>query len=397
MINHRSIFLQHLAQTNPEPIAIEIIKADGTFLFDSARKKYIDLISGITVCSLGHNHPVVNAAIKKQVDIYSHIMVYGELVQSPQTLLAKKLSELLSSNLNCSYFTNSGAEAIDGAMKLAKRFTGRTEIIAFKNSYHGSTQGPLSLMSNEYFTAPFRPLLPDVKFIEFNNRKQLKEITKSTACVVAEIIKAEQGCLLPEHDFLIALQKRCNETGTLLLLDESQTGMGRTGSMFAFEHYNIVPDILVLSKAFGGGMPLGAFISSKEIMDSLTNNPVLGHITTFGGHPVCCAASLASINVLLDEKIIEGVLAKENIVRQVLIHPAIKNISGKGLLLAIEFETKELNLKVIKQCIYNGVFTDWFLFAENKMRIAPPLNCPDDLLRKACLIILKSIDESLQA
>ncbi|MBK7853655.1 MAG: aspartate aminotransferase family protein [Bacteroidetes bacterium] len=391
MINHRSLFLQYMAQTSPAPIGIEITKAEGSFLFDAAGKKYIDLISGITVCSLGHNHPKINAAIKKQVDTYTHIMVYGELIQSPQTLLAQKLSSLLPQNLNCTYFTNSGAEAIDGALKLSRRFTGKYEIVAFKNSYHGSSTGPLSLMSDEYFTSPFKPLLPGVKFLDFNKVNQLENITTQTACVVAEVIKSEEGYKLPSENFLEELSKRCTQTGTLLIFDESQTGMGRTGKMFAFEKYNVVPDVLVLSKALGGGMPLGAFITSTEVMQSLSNNPVLGHITTFGGHPVCCAASLAAIESLIEKNILSGIEEKESIIRNQLTHTAIKNISGCGLMLSLEFESKETNLEIIKQCITNGLFTDWFLFAENKMRITPPLNIANSVLLEACSIITQSI------
>lgn len=391
MINHRSLFLQHMAQTSPAPMGLEITKAEGSFLFAADGKKYIDLISGITVCSLGHNHSKVNAAIKKQVDIYTHVMVYGELIQSPQTLLAQKLSSILPAKLNCTYFTNSGAEAIDGALKLSRRYKDRQEIIAFKNSYHGSTTGPLSLMSDEYFTSAFKPLLPGVKFLDFNDFIQLENITPQTACVVAEVVKSEEGYKLPAENFLKELRNRCTQTGTLLIFDESQTGMGRTGKMFAFERYNVMPDVLVLSKALGGGMPLGAFITSKEIMHSLSNNPVLGHITTFGGHPVCCAASLAAIESLLEENILSAVEEKEIIIRNALTHPAIKNISGCGLMLSLEFESKEINLEIIKQCITNGVFTDWFLFAENKMRITPPLNIPNNILLEACNVITKCI------
>lgn len=393
MINHRTLFLNHLAQTSDAPLSLHIIKAQGSILTDADGKDYIDLVSGIAVSNIGHNHPSVISAIKKQVDDYMHIMVYGELIQSPQTLLAQKLATLLPENLSCCYFVNSGAEAVDGAMKLAKRFTKRREIIAFENSYHGSTQGPLSLMSNEYFTSAFRPLLPGINFIRFNAKEDLEKITSDTVCVIAELIKAENGCNTGDKDYFKDLRKRCTQTGTLLVLDESQTAFGRTGSMFAFEQYGIVPDILILSKSFGGGMPLGAFIASKEIMQTLSNNPVLGHITTFGGHPVCCAASLASMEVLVEEKIIDAVFKKEKLFRSHLKNDTIKNISGSGLLLAIEFENAEINKKIIQQCLANGLFTDWFLFAENCMRIAPPLNISDELIVKACALINKSIEE----
>lgn len=393
MLNHRALFLNHLAQTSTLPSAIHIVNASGSMLTDSSGKKYIDLISGIAVSNLGHNHPSITVAIKKQVDEYMHLMVYGELIQSPQTLLAKKLAEILPSNLSCSYFVNSGAEAVDGAMKLAKRYTGRNQFAAFENSYHGSSQGPLSLMSNEYYTSAFRPLLPGIVFLRFNNLSDLKKIDNKTACVFAELIKAENGCLIADKKYIKALRKKCNDTNTILALDESQTAFGRTGSLFAFEQFDIVPDILILSKSFGGGMPLGAFITSKQIMQSLTDNPALGHITTFGGHPVCCAASLAAINALTEEKIIDSVFYKEKLIRSKLEHSSVKNISGKGLLLSVEFENEETNKKVIDRCIQNGVFTDWFLFASNCMRIAPPLNISDEIIVKACNIINHSISE----
>ena len=284
MISQRQLFLQHVAQTSPSPLALHIEKAEGCFLYDSDGKKYIDLISGISVCNLGHNHPLVKEAIKNQLDKYMHIMVYGELIESPQTQLAKLLDELLPPQLNCTYFVNSGAEAVEGAMKLAKRFTGRNEIIAFKNAYHGSTQGALSLMSDEYFTSAFRPLLPGIKFID-RQKPDLNLISPQTACVILELVKGEEGCKVLPQELVQSVAKRCRENGALLIIDECQTGIGRTGSLFAFEEYAIQPDVIILGKALGGGMPLGAFVSSKEIMSVLTHNPVLGHLTTFGGHP----------------------------------------------------------------------------------------------------------------
>ncbi len=393
MINHRFIFQNNVAQTSPAPPALHITSASGSFLFDADGKKYIDLIAGISVCNLGHNHPEVIDAIKKQTETYMHVMVYGELIQSPQTKLAHALSTLLPQNLNCTYFTNSGSEAIEGAMKLAKRHTGRTQIIAFKNSYHGSTHGAMSLMSDENYKDAFRPLLPDVRFLNFNSVGELKYITTNTACVITEIVKAEEGCVVPENNFLQLLSQRCKETDTLLIADECQTGMGRTGKMFAFEHYNIIPDVLVLGKAFGGGMPLGAFISSKEIMQSLTYNPVLGHMTTFGGHPVCCAAGLASAKIILEQKIYSSVAEKEMLFKKLLTHPKIKSVAGKGLLLAVEFENEEMTRSVIDECCKNGLFTDWFLYAPHKMRIAPPLNISNQLIEEACSIIRNSISK----
>ncbi|MEO5572103.1 MAG: aspartate aminotransferase family protein [Bacteroidia bacterium] len=394
MLTHRQLFINHLAQTSDAPMMLEIIKAEGMELTDVNSKKYIDLISGISVSNVGHRHPKVVEAIKKQLDNYMHLMVYGEYVLSPQTLLAKALCDLLPQNLNSCYFVNSGTEAIEGAMKLAKRYTGRTEIMAFKNAYHGSTQGALSLMSDEYFKNAFRPLLPDIRFIEFNNENDLKLITKKTACVVAEVIQGEAGAIVPEKDFHQALRKKCDETGTLLISDEIQTGFGRCGTLFAFEQYDFIPDILVLAKGMGGGMPIGTFVSSKKIMNSLTNNPLLGHITTFGGHPVSCAASLATLKIISEMNLKTEVEEKEKIFRKKLVHSKILNITGKGLLLSIEFANAEINKKIIKRCIENGVITDWFLFAENKMRIAPPLIISNDCIIKSCELILKSIDET---
>ncbi|HKR07262.1 MAG TPA: aspartate aminotransferase family protein [Bacteroidia bacterium] len=396
MLTHRQLFLNHVAQTSDDPLMLEIIKAEGVELTDINEKIYVDLISGISVSNVGHRHPQVVKAIKKQLDQYMHLMVYGEYIQSPQTLLAKALSDCLPKNFNSCYFVNSGTEAIEGAMKLAKRFTGRTEIIAFKNAYHGSTQGALSLMSNEYFKNSFRPLLPGIRFIEFNNKDDLKHITKKTACVAAEVIQGEAGAIVPEKDFHHALRQRCDETGTLLISDEIQTGFGRTGTMFAFEQYDFIPDVLVLAKGMGGGMPIGTFISSKEIMNCLTNNPALGHITTFGGHPVSCAASLATLKIISEMNLKTEVEEKEKLFREKLVHPKIKNISGKGLMLAVEFKNAGTNKRIIKRCIENGVITDWFLFAENKMRIAPPLIINNDCIINSCELILKSIDESVK-
>jgi acetylornithine/succinyldiaminopimelate/putrescine aminotransferase len=319
-------------------------------------------------------------------------MVYGEYIQSPQVQLAKKISEHLPENLNSVYFVNSGSEAIEGAMKLAKRFTGRTEIISFKNAYHGSTQGSLSIMGNEEFKNAFRPLLPDTKLIEFNNEADLIDITSRTACVVVETIQGEAGALIPQNDFLQRLRSRCTEVGAMLVVDEIQCGFGRTGKLFAFEHYHFVPDILCIAKGMGGGMPIGAFIASTEIMNSLTNNPILGHITTFGGHPVSCAASLATLNVLLEEKLIETVASKEKLFRELLNHPNIKSIHGKGLLLAIAFDSYEQNKIIIDKCIEKGLIVDWFLFNAHSLRIAPPLTITEDEIRFACSVILACTD-----
>lgn len=393
MFTNRQLFFNHLAQTSETPLALEIEKAEGVHLFDVSGKKYLDLISGISVSNVGHCHPKVVEAIKEQLDKYMHLMVYGEYIQSPQTNLAKALSDLLPENLNSVYFVNSGSEAIEGAMKLTKRFTGRTEIISFENAYHGSTQGSLSIMGNEEFKSAFRPLLPDTRRIRFNNMDDLEFITENTAGVFVETIQGEAGAITPENDFLKHLKRKCNDTGALLIADEIQCGFGRTGKFFAFEHYNFTPDILCLAKGMGGGMPIGAFISSTEIMTKLANNPILGHITTFGGHPVCCAASLATLNVLSEEKLADKVLEKEVLFRSLLVHSKIKSIKGKGLLLSIELENFDQNKLVIDKCISNGVITDWFLFNSSSMRIAPPLIITLDEIRFACSVILQSLDE----
>lgn len=392
MLTQRQLFFNHVAQTSDAPLALEIEKAKGVFLFDTKGKRYYDLISGISVSNVGHCHPKVVEAIKQQCETYMHLMVYGEYIQSPQVQLASKLANLLPLSLNSCYLVNSGSEAVEGALKLAKRFTGRSEIISFKNAYHGSTHGSLSVMGNESFKNSFRPLLPDVKFLDYNNIEQLNNITSKTACVIAETIQGEAGIITPQNDFLIHLRKKCTETGTLLIIDEVQTGFGRTGKFFAFENYGIIPDIVTIAKGMGGGMPIGAFISSKEIMQSLTNNPILGHITTFGGHPVSCAAAIANIDVLLSEKIIESVESKEKLFKEKLQHPKIKSIRGKGLLLAIEFEDFAQNKKIIDTCISNGVITDWFLFADNLMRIAPPLTITEEEIIESCKIIVDSIN-----
>ncbi|HET6226438.1 MAG TPA: aspartate aminotransferase family protein [Bacteroidia bacterium] len=391
MLTQRQLFLNHIAQTSETPLALEIERAEGVYLFDQSGKKYMDLISGISVSNVGHRHPKVLQAIQQQLDKYMHLMVYGEYIQSPQVKLASLLSGLLPPSLNSVYLVNSGAEAIEGAMKLAKRCTGRTEIISFKNAYHGSTHGSLSIMGSETFKNSFRPLLPDVRQIEFNNFAQLSEITNRTACVIVEPIQGEAGAIVPQDGFLKQLRKQCHAVGALLVADEIQTGFGRTGKLFAFEHFEFIPDIICFAKGMGGGMPLGAFISSKEKMNMLTNNPILGHITTFGGHPVCCAAGIAVIEVLQQENLIEGVAKKEKLFRDLLVHPKIKSIHGKGLLLSLEFESYEQNKTCIDKCIADGIITDWFLFNSHSMRIAPPLTITEEEIREACKIIVKNL------
>ena len=404
-MNQRELFLRHVAQTSTAPLALEIVKAAGCTLFGADGKEYIDLIGGISVANIGHRHPSVIEAIQKQLDAYLHIMVYGEFIEAPQVQYAQLLTDNLPPDLNAVYFTNSGAEAVEGAMKLAKRTTGRTQIIAFKNSYHGSTQGALSVMGSEYWRNAYRPLLPDVLHLEYNFFESLGEITANTACVIAETVQAEAGIIVPAKEWIMALRKKCTDTGTLLILDEIQAGFGRTGKLWGFEHFDIVPDILLVGKAVGGGMPLGAFIADKKLMDSFTDNPVLGHITTFGGHPVCCAAGMAAMSVLLggrnfvpsgDERngvpfsIIDTVFAKEKLFRSLLVHPKIKAVRSFGLWMAIEFDSYETNKRIIDACIAEGVLTDWFLFASACLRISPPLTISEEEIQKACAVILQA-------
>lgn len=393
MLTQRQLFLQHNAQTSTNPLLLEFVKAEGMFLHDSSGKKYMDLIAGIGVSNVGHCHPAVVKAVQHQAETYMHLMVYGEFVQSPQVNFAAELAKVLPSKLQCTYFVNSGAEAVEGAMKLAKRFTGRAEIIACNNSYHGSTHGALSLMGCETFKQAFRPLLPNISFIEFNDFNALNKITDKTAAVFIETIQGEAGIRIPHPNYLKSLRERCDATGTLLVLDEIQCGFGRTGSLFAFETFGIEPDILLLAKGIGGGMPIGAFISSAEIMATLSDNPILGHITTFGGHPVSCAAGIATLQTILDDKLYEKANAKGELFKQLLKHPAIKEVRGQGLMLAIAFESFEVNKAIIDECIEAGLITDWFLHCSDAMRIAPPLIISDEEIRLACHIILEAIEK----
>lgn len=393
MITNRQLFQQHLAQTSDAPMLLEIVKAEGLKMWDVNGKEYIDLISGISVSSIGHRHPLVIEAIKNQLDKYMHLMVYGEYVQTPQVEYAKALISLLPENLNCCYFVNSGSEAIEGSLKLAKRVTGRSKIFAFKNAYHGSSHGALSLMSDEYFTNSFRPLLPGIEFLEWNNIEDLDRIDKHTACVVTEIVRAEAGAIIADKEFLRALREKCSEAGALLICDEIQTGFGRTGPLFAFMDYEIDPDVLCLGKGMAGGMPMGAFVASHEMMNEFSHDPVLGHITTFGGHPVMCAAAIATLEVIKSFNTKTTIAAKEKLFRNRLKHEKIKSITGKGLLLAIEFENIVTNKSIIKKCIDKGIIVDWFLFAVHKMRIAPPLNISDEIINYTCDKILEAIEE----
>lgn len=392
-MTQRQLFLNHVGQTSETPLCFEVARAEGVYLIDMNGKKHIDLIGGISVCNVGHGNLAVNEAIKNQVDQYLHVMVYGEVIQSPQVKYATMLASNLPPSLQSIYFTNSGSEATEGAMKLAKRLTGRSKMISFKNSYHGSTQGALSVMGSEYWQQAYRPLLPGIFQFEYESYDAIDAIDHLTACIIMEPIQSEAGVIIPDSHWIKAIRNKCNETGCLLIFDEIQTGFGRTGSIFRFQDIDVIPDILLLGKALGGGMPLGAFVSSKEKMDALTNNPVLGHITTFGGHPVSCAAGLASLEFLTKEFLINDISTKEKLFKSLLVHPSIKTINSIGLLIAIHFENYDLNKKIIDQCILNGVFTDWFLFASNALRIAPPLTISLQEIETACLLILKSIDE----
>lgn len=394
MITTREIFYRHLGLPSSSPMGIEMERASGIFIYDTEGKQYIDLVSGVAVSNIGHLHPHVVNAIKNQLEKYMHLMVYGEYIQSPQTNLAKKLIDHLPPQLDSVYFVNSGSEAIDGALKLAKRVTGRSRIISFKNTYHGGTHGALSIMGNEQLKNAFRPLLPGISFLEFNNFENLNEITDKTACVVVESIQAEAGIILPIQGFLKALRNRCNETGTLLILDDVQMGFGRTGKLFSFEHYDFIPDILALAKGMGGGMPIGAFIASKKHMDSLTFNPELGHITTFGGHPVSCAAALASLEVIIDEKLAEQADAKGQRFEDALKnHPQIKRIRRTGLMLGLDMES-DLNCeKLVTSFVKHGLITDRFLFRPNAFRIAPPLTISDSEIDESLKRIVMALDD----
>lgn len=392
-ITSRQLFLNHIAQTSDAPLALEIEHAEHIYLTDRSGKKYIDLISGIAVSNVGHRHPKVVHAIKHQVDQYMHLMVYGEYVQSPQVKLAEALVKSTGSErLNQVYFTNSGTEATEGAMKLAKRFTGKTGFIACKNAYHGATQGALSLAGDEQFKNSFRPLLPDITHIHHGNFEDLQLINKKTAGIIIEIVGGEAGVKTAPKEYFQALRKRCNETGTLLIIDEIQTGFGRTGTFWAYQQMGIEPDILLTAKGMGGGMPLGAFIAPKEIMRALTYNPVLGHITTFGGHPVSCAASLATVKVLEEEKLIEQVNEKAALFLSCLKHPFIKEIRHAGLMMAVEFQDFKTVKAIIDHAIELGLITDWFLFCDNSLRIAPPLVITTEEIKKACNMLLQAID-----
>lgn len=396
VLSNRQLFLHHVAQTSDTPIGIEMVKASGIHLWDVDGKEYVDLISGFSVCNIGHSHPAVVKAVQEQAAAYMHLIVYGEFIEAPQVGYAKLLTDHLPVSLNSVYFTNSGAEATEGAMKLAKRVTNRSKIIAFNQAYHGSTQGALSVMGGEYWRNAFRPLLPDIHHYHYNSNEAVDAIDNATACVILETVQAESGIISPSKNWLQAIRKKCSEHGVLLILDEIQAGFGRTGYLWAFEQFDVVPDILLLGKALGGGMPLGAFIAGKKIMNALTHDPVLGHITTFGGHPVSCAAGKAAFEVLLAGDYIEAVKRKENILKENIRHPAICNSRTAGLWMSLQFATVELNQSIVHQCVKNGLITDWFLFAPDRLRIAPPLIMTDEALTETCNMILESINQVLK-
>jgi len=394
-MTERELFFQYLGLPSHQPLGLEIDHAEGIYIYDASGKRYLDLVSGISVSNLGHRHPAVIRAIEDQLKKYLHLNVYGEFIQTPQVKLAQRLVSVLPDNLDSIYLVNSGSEAIEGAMKLAKRYTGRTEVVAFQNAYHGSTQGALSIVGNETLKNAFRPLIPDIRFLEFNNFKDLEKISEKTACVVAETIQAEAGLILPENEFLETLSARCKETGALLIIDDVQMGFGRTGKLFSFEHFNFVPDILVLAKAMGGGMPIGAFIASKEIMDTLAFQPELGHITTFGGHPVCCAAALASLEVLLGEDMVIQTERKGAIISEFFkAHPLVKEIRRKGLILGIEINDAGKRNKLTETMLKNGIIIDWFLFHPCTFRIAPPMTITEEECRSAGKLLIKSMNEA---
>src|SRR6478735_159619 len=383
-MTQREIFLQHIAQTSASPIGLEIVKAQGIYQFDVNGKKYIDLISGFSVANIGHSNSRVIEAVQKQAAEYMHLIVYGEFIETPQVTYAKLLTDHLPSKLNCVYFTNSGAEATEGAMKLAKRATGRSKIICFNKSYHGSTQGALSLMGDEYWRNAFRPLLPDIYHFDYGSDEAINAINDLTACVFLETVQAESGVIQPTKGWMQSIRKKCDEHNALMILDEIQAGFARTGSLWAFEQFDIIPDVLLLGKALGGGMPLGAFIADRNLMSTLTHDPALGHITTFGGHPVSCAAGKAALEVLLEGNYISEVKRKEKILVENLVHPNIISHRSSGLWMSLQFASDELARAVIHQCVQNGLITDWFLFAPNRLRIAPPLIITDEELKEVC-------------
>ena len=393
----RQEFLAHVGQTSPEPLLIEVQRAEGVYYYTPEGKRYYDLVSGVSVNNVGHANPQVTAAVQRQAADYMHIMVYGEMVERPQVQYATKIAGLLPEPLDSVYFVNSGSEAVEGALKLAKRHTGRHKMMSMHCAYHGSNHGSLSMMASpegDTWKAPFQPLLPDVEYLWFNSIDDLSRIDGQTACVLVEPVQGEAGVRLPEEGYLQALRKRCDETGTMLIFDEIQTGMGRTGSLFAMQKYGVTPDIVCLAKAFGGGMPLGAFVAAKQVMDSLQRNPVLGHITTFGGHPVCCAAGLAALDYILDNRLVEQVERKglryENALKDA---PNVLEIRRSGLLMAVELGTSDKLFQIMALFKEHGIMSDWFLFCDTAFRISPPLTISDEEIDDSCQIILECLNK----
>jgi len=393
MLSNRQLFFENLARTSDYPLALEIERASGCWLYSPGGKKYLDLIAGVSVSNIGHNNPAVISAVKDQADLHLHLMVYGEFIQKPQVRLAEMLCRFMPGNLNSVFYTNSGSEAVEGAIKLSRRYTGRHGIISFNNAYHGSTLGALSVTGNETQKRAFRPLMPSVKHIDFNCSGSLGEISRDTACVLVEPVQGEAGIILPEAGFLHKLREKCYQQGALLVFDEIQTGFGRTGRLFAMDRFDVVPDIVLFAKSFGGGLPLGAFVSSKEIMISLCNNPALGHITTFGGHPLSCAAGLASLNYIIENDLVSKADKNGLLFRKLLDHPSIREVRGVGLLMAAELENEGIVKKLIAKCIDKGLVTDWFLFNGKCFRISPPLIISQEETEYACRILFESLDE----
>ncbi|MBD1424966.1 aspartate aminotransferase family protein [Sphingobacterium arenae] len=393
MISNRELFLNNTAQTSSSPRLFEIAKAEGVYLYGPHGERYLDLVSGFNVSNIGHRHPKVLAAIQQQLEKYLHVTVYGEFIQAPQVQFATELLSILPSSFGSVYFTNSGAEAVEGSMKIAKKYTGRRQIIAAEKAYHGSTQGALSLIGNPAYQEAYAPLLPEIEFIQFNNVRSLDSITNQTAAVIVEAIQGEAGVRVPSTTFMQDLRRKCDETGAILIFDEIQTGFGRTGKMFAFEHFGIVPDVLMLAKGIGGGMPLGAFVARKEIMDVIKDNPMLGHITTFGGHPVSCAAALTSLQVIQNENLLATVDTKAALFRKELNHPKIKEIRGMGLMMCLQLETFEQVYQVSTFCAAHGLMVDWYLHCETALRIAPPLTISEAEIKHACEIIRRGIEK----
>ena len=389
-------FIQYQAQTSPYPLGMEVSHAIGSYIYDTNNNRYLDFVAGVSACSLGHQHPRVNQAIKDQLDLYSHVMVYGEYSQSPAVEYCKLMASLLPAPLDKTYLVNSGTEAIEGALKLARRVTGRSQLISCHNAYHGNTMGSLSVMGFEERKQVFRPLIPDVEFITFNNEADLAKITTKTAGILLETIQGGAGFIQPENDYLKKVRERCNEVGAIMILDEIQPGFGRTGKLFGFQNYDVVPDIVVMGKGMGGGMPVGAFTASSAMMDLLSHNPKLGHITTFGGHPVIAAACLATLKEITETSLMSDALAKEKLFRSLLVHPLIEEVRGKGLMLAAMTKTPDITNEVILKCQDKGLILFWLLFEGCAIRITPPLTISEEEIREGCAIILQVMDEIIQ-